>query len=97
MVVLRGSIAMLIFDETGRIERVVRAGAGSGCIGIDLQPGVYHSFLATSPDTVLFEVKSGPYDAATDKQFAEWAPEEGGPDDAAYLRGLEDAVARFGA
>jgi hypothetical protein len=37
----------------------------------------------------LFEVKAGPYDAATDKRFAPWAPPESDPVMArAYLADL---------
>ena len=43
-----------------------------------------------APDTVIFEVKPGPYDAATDKEFAPWAPPEGDPRAHAYLIQLED-------
>ena len=44
------------------------------------------------PDTVVFEVKPGPYQPTSDKDFAPWAPAEGGPDAPAYLADLE---ARF--
>jgi hypothetical protein len=38
---------------------------------------------------VLYEVKEGPYDAATDKRFASWAPPESDRAAAhAYLAGL---------
>ena len=36
--------------------------------------------VCLEPDTVILEVKKGPYDANTDKKFASWAPAEGDPD-----------------
>ena len=38
--------------------------------------GVWHGVLALDPDTVILEIKRGPYDNS-DKVFAEWAPAEG--------------------
>ena len=39
----------------------------------------WHSVAALSADTVLFELKPGPYSPIDDKDFAEWAPAEGEP------------------
>jgi hypothetical protein len=44
--------------------------------------------------TDLIEQKTSdarPYDPATDKEFAPWAPEEGTPQGASYLTSLEDS------
>jgi len=66
-----------------------------GLLGIDLAPGLWHTGAAVTETAVCFEVKPGPYDVATDKEFAPWAPTEGDPAAAAYLdelmRGLEQA------
>ncbi|MGD8861079.1 MAG: hypothetical protein PVI30_13820 [Myxococcales bacterium] len=35
--------------------------------------------MALEPDTLIYEVKPGPWSAATDKSFAPWAPAEGDP------------------
>jgi hypothetical protein len=56
--------------------------------GIDLEPGVWHTLTAVSPYAVCYEVKPGPWDPKTDKEFAPWAPSEGDPAAAGYLRGL---------
>jgi cupin fold WbuC family metalloprotein len=77
IVVLRGAIGLVLFDEAGRITGAHVLRAGSDQFGIDLHPGVYHTFVVLEPDTVLFEVKPGPYQEATDKDFATWAPIEG--------------------
>ncbi len=47
---------------------------------IDIEPNVWHSFIVMDENTILFECKKGPYDAKTDKVFAEWSPEEGSED-----------------
>jgi cupin fold WbuC family metalloprotein len=88
IVVLKGSIACVIFNEAGAIERVHVIGVGLPSFGVDLHAGVFHTFFALEPDTVLFEVKRGPYERLSDKDFASWAPEEGTPEAKPYLEQL---------
>jgi len=86
-VVLRGEVALFLFDDAGSVQEHHVLGR-SGLIGIDLAPGVWHTLAAVSATAVCYEVKAGPYDAATDKEFAPWAPREGAPDAAQYLEKL---------
>ena len=67
---------------------------GREAIGIDIQPGVWHTLAVLTPHAVCYEVKPGPYSPANDKDFAPWAPREGDSDAAAYL---EKLVARAAA
>jgi cupin fold WbuC family metalloprotein len=86
-VVLRGELALFIFDDQGNVtERHVLG--RNGVVGLDLAPGLWHTVAALSETAICFEVKAGPYDAATDKEFAPWAPLEGDPKAAEYLAGL---------
>jgi cupin fold WbuC family metalloprotein len=84
-IVLEGEIAFFIFDDVGNVEQTIRLGPGHPARGIDLAPGLWHTLAALSPHAVCYEVKPGPYDAATDKEFAPWAPMEGEPGVAVYL------------
>jgi cupin fold WbuC family metalloprotein len=86
-VVLRGRAAFFTFRDDGTTDHSVMV-TPAGPFGADIHPGVYHAVAALEPDTVVFEVKTGPYDPASDKDFAPWAPEEGTPQAAAYLKGL---------
>jgi cupin fold WbuC family metalloprotein len=86
-VVLRGELAVFLFDDAGQVTERHVLGRG-GVLGIDLAPGLWHTVAALSETAVCFEVKAGPYDAATDKQFAPWAPREGDPAAADYLARL---------
>ena len=93
-IVLRGSLAFFTFDDAGNIDECLQIGADSEVFGVDLEPGVYHTFFALEPDTVVFEVKSGPYSADTDKAFPSWAPREGSDGASAYLARLEAEFAQ---
>lgn len=94
-VVLEGEVAFFIFDDAGRVTRAEFIGRDP--IGIDLEPGVWHSLTPVSEHAICYEVKPGPYAAATDKDFAPWAPREGDPGVAAYLAGLLAQIKSSGA
>jgi cupin fold WbuC family metalloprotein len=90
-VVLRGELALFIFDDAGKVSQAHVLGR-SGVLGADVAPGVWHTTAALTETAICFEVKPGPYDAATDKEFAPWAPREGDVAAAAYLAGLVSAL-----
>jgi len=92
IIVIRGSGAGIIFDEKGEISDVFFLSTNSNFIGVDLEPGVFHTFLALEEDTVLFEAKQGPYDRTTDKDFAVWAPSETSGSASAYMNQLYDHI-----
>jgi cupin fold WbuC family metalloprotein len=75
-VCLRGRAAVVRFDARGEILEWTLVAAGGPVLGVEIPPQAWHTLLALEPGTVLFEVKEGPYDAATDKRFAPWAPPE---------------------
>ena len=87
--VLQGAAVFLIYDATGRelSRHHLVAGRADGCM-IDVEQGVWHTLLPLVDDTVVLEIKRGPYDARTDKQFAPWAPEEGAPEAAEWVRAV---------
>jgi len=89
IIVIAGSLLYLVFNEKGEVSQFLELRAGTACFGVDTEGGVWHSFLAMEPDTVLFEVKPGPYDAVNDKEFASWAPVESGPQATEYLEVLQ--------
>lgn len=88
IVLLRGKLGFVTFLDDGSVDRRLVLAAGSASFGVDCHPGLFHTIFALEPDTVVFEVKPGPYDPASDKDFAPWAPEEGSPESAAYLERL---------
>ena len=96
VVVLRGSLGFVHFEDDGSYDEqhFVHLDPKQGVFGVDYRAGVWHTFIALEPDTVVFEVKPGPYDAATDKEFAPWAPGEGDAGVVDYLQVLEERFRR---
>jgi len=84
LVVLKGKLGLLIFDEAGAVvdKRVLQA--GGECVGVDLPVGIFHGLVVLERDSLLFECKAGPYRPVGEGDMAPWAPKEGEAEVAAY-------------
>jgi cupin fold WbuC family metalloprotein len=83
--VLSGRAAALIFDGAGVIQEIAVLEPG-GSRAVEIAGDTWHTLCALAPDTLLFEVKPGPFRRLEDKDFAPWAPREGTPEAAETLR-----------
>ncbi|WP_028571933.1 WbuC family cupin fold metalloprotein [Desulfonatronum lacustre] len=90
-VILQGVAGIVLFAEHGAdiSEEYILLDQERGDLIADVRPGVWHTILALEPDTVLYEVKPGPYSPVTDKDFAPWTPAADSDAAGDYLRGLE--------
>jgi cupin fold WbuC family metalloprotein len=85
LIVVRGKLGALCFDDQGRVIHQVVLEAGGENVGLNTPVGVFHSFVALAPDSVIFEAKGGPYTPLTELEKASWAPAENSPDAQAYF------------
>ena len=90
LAMLQGAMGFLTFDNAGNIltSHHLVAGDPASCM-VDIEQGVWHTLVPLSDDIVLLEIKRGPYDAKTDKQFAEWCPREETPEAAEWLKMMQ--------
>lgn len=89
IVMVRGALCFVTFDETGRVIEMADLAAQTNVFGVDIAAGIYHTFFILEPDTVIFEVKPGPYSPISDKDFAPWAPGEKDAKAKEYLAKLQ--------
>jgi cupin fold WbuC family metalloprotein len=75
--ILRGSVLVVEFNDNGQIINDVILNFVNGAKGVELSPNTWHSLIALEDNSVLYEIKQGPYIEETDKTFASWAPKEG--------------------
>lgn len=90
--VLEGIADVITFDESGAVTNRYRLGEtanGTKQWGVDIAPGIWHTVVAVSERVVCYEVKPGPWEPSSDKEFAIWAPKEGEPEAATLLERLE--------
>ncbi len=97
--ILRGQLGVVLFGPDGSVadEDFVLLDAQQGVFGVDIRAEAWHTILALTPDTVIFEAKPGPYVRSTDKGWPDWAPTPDAPEAPNYFMDLEDRLrARFG-
>jgi cupin fold WbuC family metalloprotein len=77
MLAVRGAFSILVFDDRGKVLDRVDLCAVGGVTAIEIPAYTWHAVVVLAPETVMFEVKPGPYSPVEDKDFAAWAPLEG--------------------
>ena len=88
--IIEGRALVVIFDNLGIVMQVHEL-SQEGAISCKIERGIWHTVIALEP-SVLLEVKAGPYDAATAKVFAKWAPGEDGSYRPSYEKALLGSV-----
>jgi cupin fold WbuC family metalloprotein len=78
--VLQGSMGVLLLDPEGAVTQQLRLDGEGPLRGVEIPEGVFHTLVALAPDTVMFEIKQGPYQPASDKDFLAVFPAEGSPE-----------------
>ena len=94
MIVLRGRLGLVTFDDEGKIVDILTLGSGASRIGVDIAHGTWHSVFALDRGCVFLEAKGGPYRPLTAAERAPWAPAEGAPAAGRYLEDLRMQLER---
>ena len=92
LVVMRGRLDVVTFDEHGVVTARFAVGDDVPGFGYEAPRGTWHSVIAQQDGSIFLEVKEGPYDPATAAEFAAWAPAEGDasvPDFLAWMRAAQ--------
>ena len=85
--VLHGRLGFIRFDEKGEVIGTYDLRAENHGL-VDIEPKLWHGMVCLAPNTVILEVKRGPYNNE-DKVFADWAPTESDEGVDAYRGKLE--------
>ncbi len=86
---LQGALGLLVMDERGQVTHTERISAQGEIRGIELSQATFHTLVVLAPDTVIFELKEGPYQAETDKEFLPMFPLENTPEAAQWVKTWE--------
>ena len=97
LIALKGCFALVIFNNQGLVTDIIKFGSeryitDSNNYGVNIPPAVWHTVVALRSDSVLFEVKSGPFDPLRAKEFPSWSPAEDSPEAALYLENLKKYI-----
>jgi cupin fold WbuC family metalloprotein len=91
LIALRGSLAILHFDASGKVLERSVIDHGGMIAAAELPPNAWHTLVSLESGTVFFEVKKGPYKPIAETNSASWAPAEGGPGVALFLSWFRSA------
>lgn len=67
--VIRGSLFVILFDENKKLLNKVLLDPKEGTYGVSVPAGQWHSIEVLESDTVIFEIKEGPYMALTSENI----------------------------
>lgn len=73
--ILRGSLLAILFDEAGSVVEKVTLNPLKGVYGMEIPPCMWHCIVVLEPNTVIYEIKQGPYAPLTPENLAPWAPD----------------------
>lgn len=90
--ILRGKVLVLEFDDNGEIIDDVILDLKKGVKFVEIPPRKWHSIIALEEDSILLEIKEGPYFKEHDKIFADWAPQEGTKDCQEFNRKILESL-----
>lgn len=77
LLILSGAVALLIFDDSGRVLERIELAAGGEVAAVEIPANTWHAVASLKADTVVFEVKQGPYAPIAEDNYAPWSPADG--------------------
>ena len=75
-VIIKGKAVILTFGDDGKTTSRIELCSDGPFYVVEIPTNTWHTVASLKTGTVLFEVKRGPYEQLTDKDFAAWAPDE---------------------
>lgn len=97
VVVLRGRVDVLLFDETGTVLERFEAGDGCPIRSFELSGEEWHTLVADAGESVFVEVKPGPFDPTAPGEFAPGRPRKARRKSARSQRRCEPPAPESGA
>ena len=91
LVAIRGSFCLITFDDHGNFVRSSSFGselyADELCsnVGVEIPPDVWHTVIAKQENSILLEVKEGPFVSEDSEEIALRAPRDGSAEVDSFL------------
>lgn len=88
---LRGKVALFIFDDKGKILDTTILDPLNGIYGGEIPAGVWHGLLVLESGSVIYEIKEGPFASLSEENMAPWSP---AAEDTAAAKAYMDKLAK---
>jgi len=96
LMAIRGLMGLVTFDDTGNIVEIFFLSmvnhSDKTIVGIELPSHIWHTVVALETNSVLLEVKAGPFDPSKPKDLAAWAPQENSSLKEVYYSHLHEKI-----
>ena len=87
--VLRGKVALFLFDDHGTITDHDILDPKAGTYGGEIPADVWHSLLVMESGSTVFEMKQGPFAPISPENIASWSPS---PEDTVGVKQFMDRL-----
>jgi len=87
-IALTGKFVVIQFNDDGTIHDHMILEPAKKNYATEVPERTYHTIICLEPDSIIYEIKDGPYDPDDDKNFAKWAPDEDDPMRMKYIEKL---------
>ena len=91
MYLLKGSFALIIFNEKGGITESIILEKGKKEI-VSVPAFTWHTYVMLTDQVIVYEEMEGIYHPSSWKKMAPWAPQEDSPQAALYLENLKASL-----
>jgi cupin fold WbuC family metalloprotein len=91
MYLIKGSFALVLFDEKGRITKSTILEEGKR-ESIEVPAFKWHTYIMLSDKVIIYETMEGIYEPTSWKNLANWAPEELSTNSALYFDKLKEQI-----
>lgn len=85
---LTGKFVVIQFFDDGRIADHMILDPKNNNFAAEISARTYHTIICLEPDSIIYELKDGPYNPNDDKHFAPWAPKEGEAECEGYIKSI---------
>ncbi len=96
LIVIKGEFAVVFFSNSGEVNNVCFLQSNgtkkNSCNIIEIESTEWHTVVALKPNSILLEIKAGPFDPNYAKDFACWAPNENTIEMKCYFKDLKNKI-----
>jgi cupin fold WbuC family metalloprotein len=90
--ILRGKVALFLFDDQGTITDYHLLDPKDGMYGGEIAADVWHTLLVLESGSVVYEVKQGPFAPLSPDNMAPWSPT---PEDTQSVKQFMDTLKTY--
>ena len=89
MYLIKGSFALIIFDDKGNVKETVVLSKGEKEF-VAVPAYTWHTYVMLANEVIVYETMDGVYEPSSWKEMASWAPKENTVEASNYLETLKN-------